>query len=68
MFAFASCRLEPDQTAVLLAGKETRAASCLYVESGDQFGHYWFVNAPFCILLFNKLLDGSVCKNLRELS
>ena len=68
MFDFASCRLEPDQTAVLLAGKDTRAAPCLDVESGDRLGRYWFVNAPFFVLLFNKWLDGSVCKNLRELA
>jgi hypothetical protein len=35
--------LEPDPTAVLLAGKDTRAAACLDVESGDRFGRYWFV-------------------------
>jgi hypothetical protein len=67
VFDFASCRLEADQTAVLLAGKETRAAPCLDVESGDRFRRYWFVNTPFRILLFNKWLDGSVCKNLRGL-
>jgi hypothetical protein len=43
VFDFASWSLESDQTAVQIAGKETRAAPCFDVKSGDQFGRYWFV-------------------------